>query len=114
MYLTDFNTSVSRPVTLYINKESREETLKQYRVIFAVGCEKNRTKLVICFNPSVDTVFISARGSFACLARWTLFLAMQVRILDEVKFLEIRDWTVGTFIYRKKILFCQKALAHIR
>lgn len=88
------------PVTLYVNHQSREETLRHYRIVWvsaeAQGTFDGKVK-PLCFDPSRDTLYTHFHDMVDCTReKWMLpFIADRYLNRDpfkDVKVLEVRNW----------------------
>ena len=77
------------PITLHINHESRQETLKHYYVIYRPSPHK---ELPLCFNPARDSLYLSAWDASVITKNWFSYLNSKIPGgLKAIKYLEIRD-----------------------
>ena len=81
-------------VTLYVNSESREETLKHYTVLYRPSSLLN-TKTTFCIDPDVDMVHVCCKSfeghHYVCPKDWlTYFEASDTGLFKKIQKLEVR------------------------
>jgi hypothetical protein len=94
-----FEDSNPPPATLWINKESRQETLKHYYAVFrgdrsSIAGEKKRIEKPFCYNPKLDTAWINPVALQANYSdEWFSYLASKApEVFSWTKVLEVRKW----------------------
>jgi hypothetical protein len=98
-------TSASTPVALHVNRESRREALRHYRLLFNLGAGQDVPRHTpIYYNPSLDIIELRGRhlhrnNIARPMARGFAWLARHAQAdFDAIQTLEIRGWyrpTIG-------------------
>ncbi len=97
--LLQFENSTPLPVTLRINKESRQETLKHYYIVFrgdnkSVPGEEKQLAKPFCYNPNLDTAWINPVALQAENSdKWFAHLEYKApKAFSQTEVLELREW----------------------
>lgn len=81
------------PITLFINQESRYETLRRYQIVYPRQIGPQYFSTPFCFDPQIDTVHLMHRsfiGDSASLETWLTILNLSLqRGLSCIQHLEI-------------------------
>ena len=98
-YVCTTNLPLKLPVTLFVNRESRYETLRHYYLKYPVMCISRYSQKVcmrrpFCFNPTVDSAYLEL-GDKALdidLNKWLKYLKIHSpKLLNDLRVLEVRD-----------------------
>ena len=86
--------NVPQPVTLQINRESRNETLKFYSTIYIGSSRGDTVRQAICASTSRDRIYVTLQAAtFSTLQRPFLDAYHEYpEFFDEIKILELRNW----------------------
>jgi hypothetical protein len=86
--------NVPQPVTLQINKESRNETLKFYSTIYMDSSHGDAVRQAICASTSRDRIYVTVQAAtFPTLQRpFRDAYHEYPEFFDKIKILELRNW----------------------